>query len=224
MNEPIDNSVSRVEFTERRRLLLRELMAKNPILSKMYEGAIFVLTQEDNPDRVALGAHGIREMMRELPKFVDTPIIQKQVGLKKLVLEFKENWDDEASSDCLLKDAPWDKKIVEYIKTLISACKQLFINAEDILINKEDAARAVIRHHNFNSTPLPMEIENQRIKEWSDYLGYFDKVAHHSNSAKTSFYYQLDSFELYLLEWFRPPVFESQQKIASFIEEVERND
>ena len=53
--------------------LLTALIEKDPHLGVMYLGGLHVLRQEGNPDREALAAHAIRELMEKLPQFVDVP-------------------------------------------------------------------------------------------------------------------------------------------------------
>lgn len=44
---------------------------ENPRMAKMYFGAVLVLRQIGNPDRLALAAHGLRELMEKMPRFLD---------------------------------------------------------------------------------------------------------------------------------------------------------
>ncbi len=42
-------------------------------LADMYLGALRVLADEHNPDRLPLAAHGIRELLEKLPRYLKVP-------------------------------------------------------------------------------------------------------------------------------------------------------
>jgi hypothetical protein len=75
--------------------LLIALNEKDPKAAKMYLGALHVFQQRANPDRLALAAHGLRELMEKLPKYVDIPArgqAKSQPTLYVKVRELADSW------------------------------------------------------------------------------------------------------------------------------------
>jgi hypothetical protein len=64
----------------------------------MYTGALHVL-QSDNPDRLALAAHNLRELIEKLPDHIDVPaaatgdVLMQPKALKSLTVQVRELLD-----------------------------------------------------------------------------------------------------------------------------------
>jgi hypothetical protein len=65
-------------------VILAALTEKHERLRVMYLGALYVL-RSDNPDRFALGAHSIRELIEKLPDHVDLPAAARSGPLAPLL-------------------------------------------------------------------------------------------------------------------------------------------
>jgi hypothetical protein len=76
----------------------------------MYQGAVMVLEQTENPLRLVLASHGIRELMEKLPEsFGELPKVGQ--GLKVQVGNVRDEWDRFArNSTCVQGDA-WTGEI-----------------------------------------------------------------------------------------------------------------
>src|SRR5512132_2198654 len=51
-----------------------------------------VLRQRDNPDRISLAAHGMREVMEKLYVYIDVPVPAKPPSMKSKVQALRQEW------------------------------------------------------------------------------------------------------------------------------------
>jgi len=61
------------ELSGQQSTLNHSLGKKDSRLSKMYLGGLFALNQYNNPDKLCLCAHSMRELMEKLPEYLDIP-------------------------------------------------------------------------------------------------------------------------------------------------------
>lgn len=74
--------------------LYEALIAKSSELGSIYIGALMTLERRDNPDRLAQAAHGLRELMEKLPKYLDLPIQNRSPSLKEKVRDLSQRRDN----------------------------------------------------------------------------------------------------------------------------------
>src|SRR5437899_874583 len=77
--------------SDRQRFLLEKLNAKNARLYVQYLGALTVLRDETNPDRVALAGHGLRELSEQLMR--DAGVVTTKYNLGNEVQNLKQPWE-----------------------------------------------------------------------------------------------------------------------------------
>jgi hypothetical protein len=59
--------------------LLRRVPAERDVQAEtIYVGALMILSDEANPDRLAMAAHGIRELIEKLPKYFNLPMAERE--------------------------------------------------------------------------------------------------------------------------------------------------
>jgi hypothetical protein len=77
------------------------LKAKNSKMAQMYIGSILVLQQVGNPDRFALAAHGIRELMEKMSRYLDVPVPQGAgEAVRKEIMRAMEIRGEAKSGSC----------------------------------------------------------------------------------------------------------------------------
>src|SRR5687767_1458877 len=100
------------EFTGRQKALFEALRDLDPRLAEMYEGALRVLDDHENPSRLPFCAHGLREIVDKLPKYLDLPVPAKQASLGAKVNEIHDEWKQAVQkSGCTSDGAKWDGPI-----------------------------------------------------------------------------------------------------------------
>jgi hypothetical protein len=75
--------------------LVHALQLKDGMLADMYLGALRVLSDDTNPDRFALAAHELRELMEKIPQWLDFPIRREEgrKSLKERVRDLCVQWN-----------------------------------------------------------------------------------------------------------------------------------
>jgi hypothetical protein len=58
----------------------------------MYLGALWVLNQGANPDRVPQAAHSVRELMEKLPQYLELPVPKNPTSLVYQVDSLQAKW------------------------------------------------------------------------------------------------------------------------------------
>lgn len=95
------------------------LHRESPDLLTMYLGALYVLAQPENPDRFAMAAHNLRELMKRI-LHVRTEIQEGDVRLGDKVINLRNEWDAAAKATSCLDTAgkwsgPIDKPLARFL-------------------------------------------------------------------------------------------------------------
>src|SRR5437899_2193313 len=64
-----------LRLTDQQLFLQRVLAERDITAEALYVGALRVLADEENPDRLALAAHGLRELIGGLPRYFNLPVL-----------------------------------------------------------------------------------------------------------------------------------------------------
>ena len=80
-------------FSSVQNKLYRALNELNPDLARMYHGVLLVLADDKNPERFVFAAHGLRELMEKLPRYLGIPIRQPGGELVKAVSHLQDLWE-----------------------------------------------------------------------------------------------------------------------------------
>ena len=87
----------KLQLLPHQRALLKALETKDKALGSMYYGALKVMNDNGNPDRFALAAHSIRELMEKLPYYLELRLKATKETLKEKVRQLES---------CLLYTSP----------------------------------------------------------------------------------------------------------------------
>ena len=90
--------------------LYAALIEKERRLAFMYYGALVVFGHNDNPDRLALAAHGLRELMEKLPRYLDLPTEQQPKTIEKMWTLHKK-WDRTVKKSKCHDNGKWNGQI-----------------------------------------------------------------------------------------------------------------
>lgn len=203
-------------FEPHQKALFDALNSINSTLGDFYMGALRVLFDPENPDRVRLAAHGIREMLKNLPKFIDVPQIAEGPRLGDSRNDFKENFNK------IKKNNPPE----ETLRRIIEICEKFIEDSESLMPKRKENFKTLLNNLEHGPNPLPEPIENLRWLEWREYLDFFNTVAHETEK-KTSlekFTEHLIGIETFLLDRLKPRTFEEIDNIDTLIKEGEEND
>lgn len=204
--------------------LYSALKAKSEVLARMYFSALQVFSQPENEDRIHLTAHAIREMIGKLPEVIDVPIEEgARQSLGSFVSNVTEEWTKMCSKSRWPGDPKWEGDLDPDLKKFLLKIEVMLEAELRIKKDRRTVVQSVIRKQNFNSTFLPSDIEELRIKEWMMYQKYFVKTAHFNSTNEEEFLGYLKEFENFLLNYLEPRTFDIHDEIKKLIAEGESN-
>lgn len=224
MDESVDTSPQLLQLSGNQLTLYGALHAKGAILGTVYHGALSVLQQGGNPDRLALAAHGLRELMEKIPRYLDIPQEKPLPNMLEKVRNLHESWLDTVKRSNCLKGDRWNGAVDKYLEKFLKRTHDFFQWVQDSRPKRKQAAAAVLRKLDPLPFALPKAIEELRVNEWEYIHNYFERVSHHNGiAAIEEFTGWLTTLERFLLERLIPRTFEDHARIDKIIEEGEKN-
>lgn len=193
------------------RALFEVLQHRDGSPAAMYLGALHVLAEEGNPDRLALAAHGIRELIEKLPKYFDLPVpTQARMGDKVAVLQAE--WK---------KVRPKMERGGPFPTTLWDKLEEFFLWLESDRPAWRAKVAQLLRSLDPAGRPLPAPIEKLRVQQWLECNEFFVNSSHHRECTQDEFMAWLDFLERFLLDLVRPRTFDNADKLDALILEGE---
>lgn len=204
--------------TPRRRELERELRERSVLLASVYVSALRVLADEDNSDRIALAAHGVRELMEKIPEFLEVPTPAHHESLKPKVQELLEHWTSMVrKTKCWAMDA-WTGEIDGHLGGFLKRLPAFFewFAAHNPLRRAE--ARKLLQRLNVGGIEVAVPLEEQNVGLWMDLKGYFANTAHHRGGMNPDeFTGNLLRLESFLSDRLLPRTFEDFAEIDEIV-------
>ncbi|GER78876.1 conserved hypothetical protein [Candidatus Denitrolinea symbiosum] len=196
----------------------------NP-MARIYLGAIFVLGDSKNPDRLALAAHNFRELLSRLPKRLGLDTKSFQEKLDSELFSLREQWDRaQRNSKCRRSDS-WDGEIDPPLLKFLSLIPTFFDWYDSIRPRRKQVVTRALRKLDPAPVNLPSHIEQEHWQEWQALYSYFAAVAHHEKHVNMEeFQSQVNRLEIYLVTRLRPRTFEDIKDIENLIRRAEGND
>jgi hypothetical protein len=209
-------------LTGQQRALLQALEERNPVLGTIYLGGLIVLEDTANPDRFALCAHGMRELMEKLPDFLDVSTKAQKESLKAKVREMVEDAfvDMQKKTACYSATNGWDGAVDGHLrKFLLQIGNFLDWFASHRPRRRAELHGALVRLDG-SGRDLPAPLASLNVDDWDKKRDYFQSVAHHRRSANESEFRQwMDALECFLLERLVPRTFDDFAEIDALLEE-----
>lgn len=206
-----------IELSAQQRAVLAVLTAKNERLGAMYLGAQSVLRQRDNPDRISLAAHGMREVMEKLYVYIDVPVPAKPPSMKAKVQALRQEWVRVAG------EAEQAAEITGHLRRFLVKTREFFDWFDRDHPTRLQRVVAILRRLDPSGQSLPAFIEDQRAREWKARHEFFDRVAHHGDCSNEEFEASADAVERLLLDYLRPRTFDEFATMDAIIEEGEKD-
>lgn len=209
-------------LTGQQRVLAAALREKDQQVETMYLGALHVFQQPANPDRLALAAHAVRELMEKLPEHLDVPSHDKpskrQPSLNVKVRELADQW---SVVEAEVVDAV---EISAKMRKFNKKAKEFFDWFDQNFHKRREQAAAALRALDVTGRSLPPPIEDLRIQIWRECNDFFQAVSHHRKiCTDDEFTNWLHEFELFLLDHLRPRTFDDFSNLDIIIAEGERD-
>jgi hypothetical protein len=224
MDDPVDTSPQLLQLTGNQQALYGALQVKAATLATIYHGALSVFQDPGNPDRLALAAHGLRELMEKIPRYLDLPKEEPSSNMTGQVRALHKSWRDTVEKTICLTDGCWNGPIDTFLERFLQRVCDFFLWVDSARPPRRQAVTAALRKLDPLPYPLPEPIEKLRLKEWEFIHNYFEKVSHHNGTATVDeFSRWLVNLERFLLDHLIPRTFEDHARIDEIIDESDSN-
>lgn len=214
-----------LHLSGQQRGLYEALAEKDIKLASMYYGAIKVISDGSNPDRLTLAAHGLRELIEKIPSYLDIQIKAGAESLKVKVRELEGQWELAKSSSSCFQNPNWNGEIDKPLEKLLKKVQYFFDWFKEQYPRRRAEIAKTLRKLDSSARSVPKPLEELRVEEWERVRDFFQAVAHHRIwPSFEEFQKWLDALEKFLLDRLRPRAFEDLSAIDALIREGESND
>ena len=200
-------------------LLEGELRILQPKLADMYVSALRVLSYEDCTDRLALAAHGIRELMEKLPQHFAFPSTAPRQNMKPKVQELQKQWNSMQRKTTCLGSGDWDGPIDKHLTRFLNKIREFFRWFEQDNPTRVTEVSVLLQRSNRPSTEIAAQVERDNIRRWSDLKRDFTNMCHHRGETGVhKFVELLTQFERFLLDQLCPRTFDDFADIDQLLD------
>ena len=214
-----------LELEPRQSTLYKALSLKDVESAAMYLGAVRVLQQIGNPDRVAQSAFSIRELMDRIPSFLDVAIEKKTSSLTDKVTSLQAAFRKTIKNTKNHSEKRWNGAIDGHLAKLL-------IHLEDFVgwFGENRSIRRIRTEQLLmgldpSRTPLPNQLLGRNVDIWNDLYNYFNKTLHHNHKPTgEEFSLWLAALEGFLVDRLSPRTYDDQDFIDQIIKEGEAGD
>lgn len=218
-------STTQLQLIGQKQALYQALIDKDTKLAAMYFGAIAVLEQRDNPERLVLADHNLREMMEKLPKYLDLPVPTKPLSLKEKFQELTRRRDKAIKNSNCHTDIGWQGEIDKSLQQFLGEVDEFSDWFKEAQPSRRQRIAKVIRGLDPSGRALPESLEEKQLRVWDRCNDFFQGVSHHTKDcSQETFEDQLSILENFLLDRLSPRTFEDFALIDKLIKEVEKGD
>jgi hypothetical protein len=232
-SQDIDIALRRVpsQLDPKQNKIWKAVFELDPDLAEIYRGALSVLSIDGQPDRMALSAHGIRELMEKIPKFLYVPIKANQESLKSKVNNLVSKLNQPVK-ECRIGVASFesdDRPLTNenltrregHINKILLELQEFFTWFSNHYPRKRKEIGDLFQKMD-QGYIIPDRAHKERIQKWMETRDYFVGVAHHRKaSTLDEFHVRLYTLEAQLFNYLCPEPFEDQDILDQIIEEAE---
>lgn len=213
-------------LTDNQLSMLNALSEQNDIPKKMYYGAILVLRNEENPERLVQSAHSIRELIEKIPKYLNTSLINDsdsdhaEYNLKQQVNELQDSWRKNVQNHPLFDGKGWNGEMDRKIQRFLNKCQSFFSKYQAKKPTRSKIMAATIRSMDKSGYWLPRALQEKDTKKLNDLRNFFQGVSHHKIlCTEEEFCIRLEQLEDFLLDRLVPRIFADFDVIDEIIKE-----
>jgi hypothetical protein len=181
--------------------------------------------QSDNVDRLASAAHGIREILKELPLCLDVDQSAHNESLGTKVRQIEDGWNKVTTGSGCHDSGTWRGEIDGPLGKFLARMQKFFAWVEQHMPRRKDEAAETLYALDPASGRLPGELEKLNVELWFRMRDFFVGIAHHGpEPSYEEFRRRLDELERFLLERLQPRTFADAETLDVLIVTGESND
>jgi len=207
-----------LERTSREKALIEALSDKAPLLARCYTGSLQTLNQIANPDRFALAAHGLREIIEKLPEQIVIELPAHHENLKQQVRTLNEKWDQMLRNTQARINGEWNDRSDKHLRSFLDKLLEFFSWFEQSFPRRKKEIAAVLTRLDGAHQPLPEPLQEHNVDYWDAMKTFFVSVCHHRKvTDDTEFRRWLVAFEDFLLNRLRPRTYADYDEIDGIL-------
>ena len=194
-------------------------------LANMYMGAIAVLQQTNNPDRVTQAANSLRNLMVAAPRFMDLSApLNERPALGDIVGAYSKKWRSCQKNSNNHSKGIWEGEIDTQLRKFLQHTEEFVSFYDQTHVTLMEKATIVVRHLEPLSEPLPDRLQKERAKQWREMYDFFTKTLHRGViPSDKELEERAEALGRFLLTGWRPSTAADQQELQRIIEEGERD-
>jgi hypothetical protein len=219
----VDSPEQQFQMTGRQQLVHASLSAKSAGIGELYECALRALNNRENPGRLFLAAHAIREMTGDLPKVLDLPILTSLGRLGDQVKALESSWDLTQESSCH-NDGQWSGPIDGHLQRFLGKVQKFFQWLRENRPKRRDIVTQFFRMADPAGLALPEVLEKPRADRWLELQDYFVKAAHRGQTTAEEMDAHLEELDQFLLETLCRQPSEDFSAIDAILSQEEEDD
>jgi hypothetical protein len=172
-----DQPDARLTLSPTQQELFKALADKRADIAVSYHAAVAIINDDVLPDRLALAAHALRELMEKLPN--DGAAIDTGADLNTKVNALKKPWDDAVAEGGAHGGDTWSNGIGAALRAFLSAAGEFFKGRDAIVTGRRQQAVEFLNRLDVAAVRLPEDVQRKNAYEWMRLRGYFNDVSHH---------------------------------------------
>ena len=170
-------SDARFKLTPVQQALYEVMRDKREKIANYYLASVVLLNDELLPDRLALAAHALREVMEKLAN--DGMEIDKGAALREQVKKLQLLWEKAIDEEQNVAEDKWMGGIGDLLRLFLNGVADFFRRQDVISDARREQAKRFLNKLEVSSIPLPKDVKEEHIDRWINLRKYFNDVAHH---------------------------------------------
>jgi hypothetical protein len=202
--------------------LIASLARRSEKLARIYSSGLSVFSQRENPGRLELTAHALRELMEKCPILTGREFTARGDGMKNRIQPVKDAYST------LRKTQGFGETVSESFGD--GAARPLFIALDRFFewmeANRPEANRRIaemLGELSGPGQPLPVDISENAVARWMAADEYFKKVSHNGQDHvnEDEFMVHMGFVERILLQRLQPRAVGDLDAIDALVREAE---
>lgn len=206
------------ERDARETTLQKCLEERSQRLARMYAGALKAVRDVNNPDRFALAAHDLRELMEKFSVdiAVDMPEHRQKMGVK--ARELQQQWENAKNRSRCNEDNSWQGEIDTPLRKILVKIDDFFTWLNKHVPRRKEEVGKLLDKLDGAGQQLPEFLRNRNVDNWDDLKQFFINVAHHGHETNDDeFAKHRFALEDTFLNLLKPRIFADHEELDAII-------
>lgn len=199
------------------------LVQRDGRLERIYSGCLRVYHREDQPDRFALAAHAMRELLAKSPTLNGEEWFRQGDSMGSRVEPVKIA--NQALKKAGYGDGTALDAVAGPVRDLLNKVDEFLRWVQENRPKNEAKIAKLLSGLSGPGQKLPVDIARAEVKRWKEAQGYFNDVAHHQRETnEAEFLHHMTFIETLLRQRLRPQAVAEHDDIDALVAEAEHGN